>query len=85
MSELYFGGIDMKLFDFIGFHETRQVDFARLSTILDVNLSSDVHLNRTPYCEERVEVSNKPLLIEKLRDILAQDVEFYWRMRRERT
>ena len=47
MSETYFGGFDMKRFDFIGFHETRGVDIAALNGLTGLRLRAEVHENKT--------------------------------------
>jgi len=82
MSETYFGGFDMGRFDFIGFHETRRADLVHFGRLIGLSLNAELHENRTPAHAERDAI---PLRIRaELRDILAEDVAFYERMRARR-
>src|SRR5208283_2382267 len=63
MSEAYFGGFDMRRFDFIGFHESRDVDMPKLATAIGLPLSADVALNITPGCEERCSIEQDASVI----------------------
>ena len=67
LSKTYFGGFDMRRFDFIGVFERRDKDFLRLSHMLDVPLDPAIHENRS----QRWNSSNELL------DILADDIAFY--------
>jgi hypothetical protein len=82
-SELYFGGFDMRRFDFIGFHETRAADMPRLGALLGLPLRSDIQVNKTPVCEIRAAEEADPAIRAQLTDILAPDIKFYeyWRAR----
>lgn len=82
MSETYFGGFDMRRFDFIGFHETRTDDIARLARELGLPLSADVHANATAEHDGRFDMEQNASLRLSLTDILAEDVAFYERLRR---
>lgn len=85
MSDGYFGGVDMARFDFIGFHETRQADIGRLSAMLGIGLSTELHVNRTPPSAERAALTDQPGVTRRLTDLLARDVAFYWRVRQQRS
>jgi hypothetical protein len=78
MSELYFGGVDMNMFDFIGFYERRRDDLKLLSAMLGI-LFYNVHENRTNsiHLDERRELEADNKRLEELRHILAKDVSFY--------
>jgi len=76
-SETYFGGFDMKRFDFIGFHERRGTDIPRLGETLGLPLLADVHENRTSASDERLALENNPAAIGRLRHLLETDVRFY--------
>jgi hypothetical protein len=76
MSETYFGGFDMRRFDFIGFEETRSRDLVRLGEMLGVSLCPNVHLNPTAY-EEEIVLRNDASLRRNIGDLLRQDVSFY--------
>jgi hypothetical protein len=82
-SELYFGGFDMRRFDFIGFHETRAADMPRLGALLGLPLRSEIHVNKTPVCDIRAAEEEDPAIRARLTDILAPDIKFYeyWRAR----
>ncbi len=82
MSETYFGGIDMRRFDFIGFHETRAADIRRLAADLGLPLAPETHENRTAETPERHGVRQDRSLRRRLADLLAADVAFYERLRR---
>lgn len=85
MSETYFGNFDMSRFDFIGFHENRQADIARLAKAINLPLSAAIHENRTSESAERLELESDVSVRSKLTDLLAQDVGFYERMQRRKT
>lgn len=81
-SETYFGGYDMARFDFIGFHETRGRDMAHLNAIAGLNLDASRHDNATLGGNaERAAIIEDAAKMALLRDILADDVRFYDRMR----
>ncbi|CAN5208325.1 hypothetical protein BH09PSE1_BH09PSE1_07290 [soil metagenome] len=77
MSEVYFGGFDMRRLDFIGFHETRSADMAALGEKLGIALSPDVHSNPTAPHSLRQTVLEDPTTMAKLRTLLAADIAFY--------
>lgn len=82
MSETYFGGFDMRRFDFIGFHETRASDLRRLGADLGLPLVAEAHENRTAETTERREIKADAALRRRLADLLAADMAFYERLRR---
>jgi glycosyltransferase involved in cell wall biosynthesis/SAM-dependent methyltransferase len=81
MSETYFGDFDMERFDFIGFHESREADLARLAAILALPLVADVHENKTVASSQREALRTDDETIERLERLLADDIAFYWRAR----
>ena len=81
MSETYFGGFDMRRFDFIGFHETRAADLGRLGADLGLPLAAETYENRTADTAERREIKADGALRRRLADLLAADVAFYDRLR----
>ena len=82
MSETYFGGVDMRRFDLIGFHETRTADLGRLGADLGLSLAAETHENRTAETAERQETKADPALRRRIADLLAADMAFYDRLRR---
>jgi hypothetical protein len=85
MSETYFGGYDMRRFDFIGFYDTRAHDLHRLGALLGLDLRPDVTLNRAEQVAvERTELQNDAKRLRALADILAEDVRFYEQVRAQR-
>jgi hypothetical protein len=85
-SESFFGGADMRAFDFIGFCDDYERDLARLAARLGAALRP-THANPTAtggYPEERRAIlENRPLLA-RLRAILRDDIEFYEGLRAAR-
>jgi hypothetical protein len=82
MSESYFGGYDMSHFDFVGFHETRAADIAKLSMKIGLPLDATIHVNRTNNnSETRAEIENDPRVIGRLSSLLVDDVRFFERQR----
>ncbi len=81
MSRSYFGDFDMKRMDFIGFNETRAQDLERLSEILGIPLSANVHINRTNFGDAYLDKQNDQILRRELAAILKDDIVFYDRMR----
>jgi hypothetical protein len=77
MSETYFGGFDIRRFDFIGFHETRHQDLPRLGCLLNLSFEPQVHQNKTVVSRERREIAADPKIIGELRRTLADDIDFY--------
>jgi SAM-dependent methyltransferase len=80
-SETYFGGFDMNRFDFIGFHETRDVDVHRLGQAINLPLNPSHRVNKTPATSERDEVMTNVSIRQRLNDLLSEDLAFYDRMR----
>lgn len=76
-SRTYFGGVDMTTFDVIGRHENRAACNARICEALAMPRFDDVHENKTPLDPERAALSDADR--SALREILADDVEFYER------
>jgi hypothetical protein len=83
MSETYFGGVDMRRFDFIGFYENRAADIARLSACIGLKLTSSVHTNRTLHSAERVALENDYQAQSRLAGLLRDDLGFYDRERKK--
>lgn len=81
MSQTYFSGYDMTRFDFIGFDETRSADLAALSGLLGINLCDKAHVNRTDASAEYQAAQGDQRLHAALADILADDIDFYERLR----
>jgi hypothetical protein len=84
MSRTYFGGVDMRSFDFIGFHDRRHEDLARLASQLSLSGDLGVWSNRTPELAECDEILSNPHVLGRLRDLLRDDVDFYERLRAAR-
>lgn len=81
-SRTYFGGFDMGRMDFIGCHENRTSDLARLGRMLGIALDPTLHLNATePEGDdaERQSLLADSGLMAKLADIAADDIRFYER------
>lgn len=76
-SKTYFGGFDMGRFDLIGRHEDRHTAFFRLSRLIGVNLDTSIHENVTVSNEGRHALLNDDFTMQKLRNILAEDIRFY--------
>jgi hypothetical protein len=81
MSVSYFGGFDVNSLDFVGFHETRARDLARLSKMLNIDLPAETYENRTPHDDERTALADDGRTLAALRSLLADDVCFYERAR----
>lgn len=77
MSEVFFGNFDMRRFDFIGFHERRAEDVARLSIELGIKLDGCIRDNQTDRHDERVAMEQDLRLRARLADILRDDIRFY--------
>ena len=80
----YFGGMDMRDFDMIGFHDRREQDLAILSGAAGFPIPPELHLNRTPSSPERSKVLRDPALLADLRRALQEDVDFYDTVRAQR-
>lgn len=80
----YYGGFDMRDFDFIGFHDRRVEDLSALSAIAGFPIPHDIHLNPTPASPERTAVLGDPALLSDLRRALAEDIDFYEKVRSDR-
>jgi hypothetical protein len=79
MSSSYFGGVDLRAFDFVGFFESRERDLRRLSSNLGIPLRSDICVNRTTTQEaaDRQALMEDTTTLATLRPLLADDVAFY--------
>jgi hypothetical protein len=84
MSKTYFGGIDMKSFDLVGFYDTRERDLRRLAADLDIEPMLDRWENKTSDQQgaERTAMRADRRLIATLTDILKDDIAFYEALRR---
>jgi hypothetical protein len=77
MSMSYFGGVDIRTFDFVGFYETRIRDLARLSSQIGVSFPPHVHSNPTAPHQDRQLLLSDKIALSTLRSVLADDVAFY--------
>ena len=81
--DTYFGGWDTSQLSFIGRHETRDADLARLAKILSIDIDPSLHLNMTdPFNqdEERVNIYSNSKVLGRLRQLLEKDIKFYERL-----
>jgi len=81
-SRTYFGGFDMARMDFVGCHENRERDLARLGALLGKPFDNALHLNATEPegdDEERRSLLADSRMMAKLADIVAEDVDFFER------
>jgi len=79
-SSSYFGGVDIRHLDFVGFFERRTEDLRRLSRLLGFDLNVELALNKTcGFSAERAELKADARAMASLRRQLADDVEFYQR------
>lgn len=85
-SRTYFGGIDMRAFDFIGFTETYADDLLALSQLLEVPLGeSKENVNEQEGYVEAVSASKTDLRVRSaLEASLVEDIRFYKEMMRRR-
>ncbi len=81
MSQTYFGGFDMRRFDFIGFHESRQEDIVTLGRLLGLPLRADIHENASPSDLRKAALLADASTLDRLRALLREDLAFYDRMR----
>ena len=79
MSQTYFGDYDMSRFDIIGDFAKRDEYLAAVARRLNVKLGSDIVENVTPHSRERQEVLADRRIMNRLRDLLLDDVRFYER------
>jgi len=82
MSRVYFGGVDMGRFEFLGFHDRRAEDIPRLGALLGLPLSAEVHENESPPDPRRGEMLADSALRARLAGILREDMRFYEALRR---
>ncbi|ANP46825.1 hypothetical protein ATE48_13335 [Candidatus Viadribacter manganicus] len=78
-TQTYFGGVDMKSFDFIGLFEDFSVDILRLQQFLGAHQEIP-HLQINPhenYAQLAGEVRSDTRLMSELADLLADDLRFY--------
>ena len=78
-SQTYFGGFDMGRFDLIGRHEDRASAFERLSRLTGIDLDVSLHENVTLPDQGRQVLLEDHSTIQKLHNILADDIRFYER------
>lgn len=78
-SETYFGGFDMRRFEYIGDHSDRTRTMAALSQITGHLMAASRRENANPARPEIGETLNDSALIACLRNILAEQVDFYER------
>lgn len=78
----YFGGWDMRCMDFIIKHENRVDDLQHLSAMLGIKIDTTLHLNATDpdnVNQEKEELIADEGLMSCLRDLLSEDICFYYR------
>jgi hypothetical protein len=82
----FFGGIDLDRFDFVGFHDRADRDFAQLQRLLTTDMSIQKHNTNSysGYNQRRAEVLGDTVLMGRLRDIMRDDIAFYDRQRHRR-
>jgi hypothetical protein len=82
-TKTYFGGVDMNIFDFIGFMKNYTEDLQTLSRLLCVPLiETKENVNKHLDYEEAVgAIKADTRLMAKLHDCLLEDVKFYEELR----
>ena len=80
MSDTYFGGFDMKKFNFVGFYERYDLDCQNLFRQIGISSSLPARENVTSHSEERFIQSQDVRILESLRSNIDQDVRFYNRL-----
>ncbi len=83
---LFFAGVDMRQFDFIGFHETLERDYATLRQLIGLEPNAIPRENTnsdSAYRTERERVFADRALMRSLGDLLREDIAFYDRLREE--
>jgi hypothetical protein len=83
-SLVFFGGVAMEQFDFIGFHNRLEHDFVALLTLLGLDrrpLPIENANSSAAYRSERERVSQDHALLHSLRDALSGDIAFYDKIR----
>jgi hypothetical protein len=78
-SRTYFGGVDLRTFDFVGFFDTYSADVKVLSDILNVSLPEvRTNTNRYPnYADEVAAILSDKRTMALLNDYLREDIRFY--------
>lgn len=79
-SRTYFGEFDMGRFDLIGRHEDRAAALTQLSQILGVELDVSIKENVTAPDDDREALLEDRTVMQKLHNILAEDIRFYERV-----
>jgi hypothetical protein len=77
MTGVFFKGVDMTAFDFIGRQENFSSDFEYLSRLINLSGGTDVRINDNPTTGYQDVV--KQDVLDKLGSILAEDIDFYKR------
>ncbi len=76
---------DLDRFDFIGFHERRDADIARLAVLTGLPLRADLHVNKTRHWgKERQALLQDKKRMAELTDLLAPQIRRYDRIRARR-
>jgi hypothetical protein len=85
-SRTYFGGVDMRLFDFIGFTDSYAEDMATLARQWEIPVREFRENANTysSYGEEAKAIRADLNLMMELRDCLAEDIAFYEAVRASR-
>ncbi len=78
-TEHYFGGVDMKMFDFIGCFERFERDYARVGDLVGASLAvrHDLPNPNPTYAASQAELASNPALVTELRRVLADEYAFY--------
>jgi hypothetical protein len=87
MSDSYFGWLDLNIFDFIGFYESRIEDLLTMSKMLGVPVDKNIYMNRSSDTEpgERSALKACVKSIATLRALLSGDIAFYERALQRRS
>jgi hypothetical protein len=83
---LFFAGVDMRQFDFIGFHESLERDYASLRQLIGLEPDAIPRENTNAdgtYRTERERVLADKALMRSLRESLRDEIAFYEALREE--
>lgn len=77
----FFEGVDVNLFDYVGFGDRRLQDYRVLSRMLGFHIDARIHSNRTELPAEleaqRKDVTTNPRILAELKDALREDYRYY--------
>jgi hypothetical protein len=78
MSQTYFGGYDIRQFDFVGFYEHLDEDLDSLGTLLGMDLDPKFHANKTETgWAERDQIFADRKRLRTVESYLEDDIAFY--------